>query len=202
MMITKVESISDGQLQRINNLIGEAFVTNELFHNWGPVPERHDDVLKYMEIYVDYTYRAGELYANEDLTGFIGLEDTVSAPVFPRLKMILRLFRAFEWKKVQSLLGFVRQISGSNALYARQRHLDILMVCVDPKQQGKGIATELVQFAKDQATEKQIPLLIDTDMREYADMYQHLGCTLYNTVTADNGVTRYSLVWQPQGNGT
>ena len=197
-MITRVECVSDGQLEQISRLIGEAFVPNELFRNWGPVPERHDDVLKYMEIYVDYTYRTGELYSNEDLTGFIGLEDTVSAPVFLRLKMIFRLFRTFGWKKVQRLLGFVRQISGSNAQYARQRHLDVLMVCVDPKQQGKGIATELVRFAKDQARGKGIPLLIDTDMREYADMYQHLGCTLYNTVTADNGVTRYSLVWQPQ----
>ena len=142
-MITRVEKITDGQLQQISRLIGEAFVTNDLFLNWGSVSQRHDDVLKYMEIYVDYTYRTGELYANEDLSGFIGLEDTGSLPVFPRLKMIARLFRAFGWKKVQSLLGFVRQISRSNALYARQRHLDVLMVCVDPKHQGKGIATEL-----------------------------------------------------------
>ena len=196
-MINRVESISEGQLRQISRLIGEDFVTNDLFLNWGSVSQRHDDVLKYMEIYVDYTYRTGELYANEDLSGFIGLEDTGSLPVFPRLKMIARLFRAFGWKKVQSLLGFVRQISRSNALYARQRQLDVLMVCVDPKHHGKGIATELVFFAKDQAKEKGIPLLIDTDMRDYADMYQHLGCTLYNTVTADNGVTRYSLVWQP-----
>ena len=45
------------------------------------------------------------------------------------------------------------------------------MVCVYPRQQGKGIATELVQFAKDQAQEKAIPLLVDTDMQEYAEMY-------------------------------
>lgn len=198
MMITKVEKLSDEQLQQISRMIGEAFVANELFRNWGPVPERHDDVLKYMKIYVEYAYQTGELFANEDLTGFIGLEDTFSAPVFPRLKMILRLFMTFGWKKVQRLLSFVRQISASNALYARQRHLDVLLVCVDPKRQGKGIATELVQFAKEQAKEKEIPLLIDTDMREYADMYQHLGCTLYNMVTADNGVTRYSLVWHEQ----
>ena len=32
-------------------------------------------------------------------------------------------------------------------------------------------------------------------MKDYADMYQHFGCELYNTVTADNGVTRYSLCY-------
>ena len=41
-----------------------------------------------------------------------------------------------------------------------------------------------------------IMLLFDTDMKEYAEMYKHFGCELYNTVTADNGVTRYSLCYK------
>ena len=72
------------------------------------------------------------------------------------------------------------------------------MVCVDPDHQGKGIASELIRFAKEQADAKGIPLLFDTDMKAYAEMYQHFGCELYNTVTADNGVTRYSLVYRKQ----
>lgn len=72
-------------------------------------------------------------------------------------------------EKGQSLPGFVRQISASNAPYARPRHPDVPLVCVDPKRQGKDIATELVQFAKGQAKERGIPLLIDTDMREFAE---------------------------------
>ena len=51
-------------------------------------------------------------------------------------------------------------------------------------------------FAKRQADALDIPLLFDTDMPAYAEMYQHLGCALYNTVTADNGVTRYSLCYR------
>ena len=38
-MITKLDWVSDGQLEQITRLIGEAFVPNELFHNWCPVPE-------------------------------------------------------------------------------------------------------------------------------------------------------------------
>ena len=60
---------------------------------------------------------------------------------------------------------------------------------------GEGIASELVRFAKKVSDKKGIPLLFDTDMKDYAEMYQHLGCELYNTVTADNGVTRYSLCY-------
>ena len=32
----------------------------------------------------------------------------------------------------------------------------------------------------------------------YAKMYEHLGCRLYNKVTADNGVTRYCLCYNTE----
>ena len=94
-------------------------------------------------------------------------------------------------------MGFANQISKSNEQYAKQRHIDALMVCVDKDHQGQGIASELITYAKEQAEAQGIPLLFDTDMKDYADMYRHFGCELYNSVTADNGVTRYSLCFQP-----
>ena len=194
-MISKVEKISEEQLQKIRVLVGEAFVTNELFHNWGTIPERREDVMKYMAFYVDYVYQAGELYANEDFTGFIGLEDSGNAHKLPRVKMLFRMLTGIKFSKLKSLVNFAKQIGGSNEKYAKQRHIDALMVCVDKEYQGKGIASELVQYAKNMSDELQIPLLFDTDMQNYALMYQHLGCELYNTVTADNGVTRYSLIY-------
>ena len=62
----------------------------------------------------------------------------------------------------------------------------------------RGIASELISFAEAKADELGVPLLFDTDMKEYADMYRHFGCELYNTVTADNGVTRYSLCYKSE----
>ena len=195
-MITKVSNISTEQLKRICTIIGEAFVTNELFHNWGDAEQRREYVMRYMEIYVGYVYRSGELYTNEEMTGFIGLEDSSHAPIMQRLKMIFKLFRSIKFSKIKSFLHFAKQISCSNARYAKQRHLDALMVCVEKTHQGQGIASELINFAKQRADELGVPLLFDTDMKEYSDMYRHFGCELYNTVTADNGVTRYSLCYK------
>ena len=76
------------------------------------------------------------------------------------------------------------------------RHIDALMVCVDKNCQGQGIASELIRYAQNMADETGVPLLFDTDMKPYAEMYQHFGCELYNTVTADNGVTRYCLCYK------
>ena len=197
-MIIKVENLTSTQLEHIRQVVGEAFVSNELFHNWGTEEERRDDVLKYMGIYVDYVYRAGELYANENMTGFIGLEDSGHKPVWPQLRMLFNLLLKIRLSKVKRLLDFAKQISGSNDRFAKQRHFDALMVCVDKDQQGKGIASELVRFAKEKADMAAIPLLFDTDMKVYAEMYQHFGCELYNSVTVDNGVTRYSLCYRPK----
>jgi GNAT superfamily N-acetyltransferase len=149
-----------------------------------------------MDIYVDYVYRAGELYANEDMTGFIGLEDSAAASVLPRGKMILRMFTSLPFARIKSFLHFAKQVGRSNERYAKLRHIDALMVCVDQAHQGQGIASELIRFAKEKADETGVPLLFDTDMEVYAQMYRHLGCELYNTVTADNGVTRYSLCYK------
>ena len=198
-MITKVEKLTSEQLEHIRQIVGEAFVSNELFHNWGTEEERRSDVLKYMGIYVDFVYQAGELYANEDMTGFIGLEDSGHKHAWPQIRMIFKMLVKIKLSKIKSLLSFVKQISGSNERYAKERHFDALMVCVDKDQQGKGIASELVRFAKEKADKAGIPLLFDTDMKAYAEMYQHFGCELYNSITADNGVTRYSLCYKPGG---
>jgi GNAT superfamily N-acetyltransferase len=194
-MIRKVEHISNEELKRIKEIVGEAFVTNELFYNWGTIEERREDVIKYMELYVDFVYEAGELYANDEFTGFIGLEDSDNANKLPQIKMLIKMMFKIRYSKLKSLVSFAKQISKSNEKYAKTRHIDALMVCVDKKHQGKGIASELINFAKDMSDEHSIPLLFDTDMKEYADMYQHFGCKLYNTVKADNGVTRYSLCY-------
>ena len=194
-MITKLKNITPKQLNNISNIIGEAFVSNEMFRNWGAIEERHDDVITYMSIYVDYVYHAGELYSNEDMTGFIGLEDTARKPILLRLKMLFRMIRRLRFSRIRSLISFVKQIDKADNLFVNKRHIDTLMVCVKKDHQGQGIATELVDFAKRKAKINKIPLLFHTDMPSYAEMYKHLGCRLYNEVTADNGVTRYCLCY-------
>ena len=80
-------------------------------------------------------------------------------------------------------LGHIKQIKDGNSRYIGSPYLAVLMVCVSKDNQGKGLARELVDFAKQKASEKQIPILFDTDMKDYAEMYQHMGCELYNSKT-------------------
>ncbi len=195
MDISLVENLTDDELDKIKRQIGKAFVTNELFHNWGSYEQRADTVMTYISNYVDCVYKSKALYSNKERTGFIGLQNSQNALIMPQLKMLFRMLCKIKFSKLRSLMSFINQIKSGNEKYSKSHHLEILMVCVDESHQGKGIATELVAFAKKQSDELGLPLLFDTDMEAYAEMYQHLGCELYNEKTADNGVTRYNLVY-------
>lgn len=190
------ENISKYELGEIKRMIGEAFVTNELFHEFGDINTRKELVLRYMDIYLDYVYESGALYTTDDRKGAIGFISSKKAPVFPQVKMLIRLLFAIPFKNMKRFLGHVKQISNSNSLYASKPHIDILFVCVNKECQGNGYAKFLVQTAKEYAVKEQLPLLFDTDMEKYARIYEHYGCELYNQTTASNGITRYNLVWK------
>lgn len=190
-----LENISTEELNRIKKIVGEAFITNELFHEFGDVYERRALVMKYMDIYVDYVYQIKALYATEDGNAFIGIAYSDQEPLLPTIKMLSGLIKNIPFSVLKKYMHHVNQISDSNKIYAGKLHVDILMVCVSSKYQGKGYTRKLVEFAKEKAAIRKIPLLFDTDMERYAKIYQHYGCELYNKKIADNGVVRYNLVW-------
>lgn len=196
----KVEKISREELQKIKQDIGEAFVTNELFHEFGNVSDRQELVMKYMDAYVQFVYESGCLYRTKDGKGYIGLAFSKDTYFLPQMKMLFRMICFIPRKVLGRFMKHIRQISGCNQKYAKQPHVEVLMVCVKKDCQGQGVSRKMVEYAKEMAVRYRVPLLFDTDMKDYAQIYEHLGCTLYNQVTADNGVTRYSLVWESVSN--
>ncbi|MDD5994379.1 MAG: GNAT family N-acetyltransferase [Clostridiales bacterium] len=196
MKIGLLADVSKEELFEIKQMIGEAFVTNELFHEFGELDKRRELVYKYMDIYTDYVYESKAMYITEDYKGVVGFTHSKNAPLFPRLKMLFRIVGAIPLKTLKKFMGHVKQIDNSNKLYSKKTHIDILFVCVDKDCQGKGYAKHLIEVAKEYARKENLPLLFDTDMERYAQIYIHYGCKLYNQTTASNGVTRYNLVWE------
>ena len=191
-----LENISKQELNSIKELIGEAFVSNELFHEFGDIQSRKALVMKYMNVYVDYVYESNALYATSDRKAFIGLIYSDKQPIIPKVKMLFRIISLIPFSILKKYMNHVKQIANQNKKYSSEVHVDILFICVSKEYQGKGYARQLVDFAKKQAENRKVPLLLDTDMEKYAGIYQHYGCELYNKKTADNGVTRYNLVWK------
>lgn len=193
----RVENISNKELIEIKQKVGEAFITNELFHEFGTIEERRDDVMKYMSYYVQYMYETKSLYQNDDGTAYIGVCYSKEEKFWPQMKMLWGIIRAVPFSKLKQMLTQVKQNTNGNKIYTKNPYIEILMVCVSKQAQGKGYSRELVEFAKEKARFHNCPLLFDTDMKDYAEIYQHFGCELYHQCTASNGVTRYNLVWHP-----
>lgn len=194
-----VENIAREELMQIKQQIGEAFISNELFHEFGTIEERKESVLQYMDCYVQYVYDTKSLYQNDDETAFIGLCYSQEEKFAPQLKMLWKILWSVPFSKLKGMLGQIKENTDGNKIYTNNPYIEILMVCVSKEEQGKGLTRELVAFAKESARKHKCPLLFDTDMKKYADIYQHYGCELYNESTASNGVTRYNLVWKPTG---
>lgn len=191
-----VENISLEELDEISYLIGEAFVNNDLFYEFGDIKERRNLVLKYMEAYVKCAYASKTLYKSDDGKGFIGLCYSDEKHYFLQLIMMIKIIQIIPFKVMKRFIKQIKAIADGNKEYTTSTYLEVLMVCVRKEYQGQGKAKELVDFAKEKASSRNVPLLLGTDMEAYAKMYQHLGCKLYNTKTALNGVTRYNLVWK------
>lgn len=109
---------------------------------------------------------------------------------------MIKIIQIIPFKVMKRFIKQIKAIADGNKEYTTSTYLEVLMVCVRKEYQGQGKAKELVDFAKEKASSRNVPLLFGTDMEAYAKMYQHLGCKLYNTKTALNGVTRYNLVWK------
>lgn len=192
-----VKNISPLKYKELKDSIAEAFVSNELFREFGNLEERRSDVLSYMSHYVDFVYNAGCLYWNEQRNAYIGLCYSEDKHFLLKLKMLFGILRDVPFPKLKRMLRQIKDNAFPDNPYFKDPYLEVLMVCVAPEVQGQGYSRELICFAQHMAKEKNCPLLIDTDMSQYAAMYQHYGCELYRTATACNGVTRYNIVWKP-----
>lgn len=192
-----VENLSKEQLKEISSQIGEAFVTNDLFHEFGTINDRKELVLKYMDACVTCVYESKTLYCSDDHKGYIGLAYSDNKKMLPQIKMLFKLIWRLPFPITKKFLGHIKQIIHGNEAYTKNTYLEILMVCVRKEYQKQGVTRELFEFAQRKAKDRMVPMLVDTDMEDYAKIYQHYGCNLYNTITASNGITRYNLVWDP-----
>lgn len=193
-----VENLSATELQNIKNLIGEAFVSNKLFTELGDEQSRRDIVLKYMDAYVDFVYKSKALYCSDDKNAFIGLNKSCDKNFVQQIILILKIFFIIPKKSRKNFFKHINQITVGDKQYSKCEFIEVLMVVVDKNHQGKGYAKQLINFAKSMANDNKIPVLVNTDMEAYKDIYVHYGFEFYNKITAFNGITRFNLVWKPK----
>ncbi len=116
MKIKLLKDVSKSELAEIKKMVGEEFITNELFHEFGNIEDRRELVMKYMDIYTDYVYESKALYVTEDYKGVVGFIHSKKAPVYPQMKMLIRLLKVIPFKTLKKFMSHIRQISDSKKI--------------------------------------------------------------------------------------
>ena len=195
--VRRIQNPTESELREIRRIAGESFAGDELFRELGEGAERTERIMVYMSHYVDYCVACGMLFGNDEDNGFVAISDSRSEHPLATARLFRKLKRALPRREYRALNAFSEQVATPPLPYAGYAHLEMLMLCVDAPQRGRGLGRELVEYSQSMADREGLPLLVDTDMPGNCEMYQHLGCELYNTTTAKNGVTRYNLVYKP-----
>lgn len=127
MEITLIDNVSKSELAEIKKMIGEAFITNELFHEFGDINDRKELVMKYMDIYTDYVYESKALYGTENHKGIVGFIHSKKASVYPQLKMLIRLLKVIPFKTLKSICHILSKLQ---ALISSMLQNPILIFCL------------------------------------------------------------------------
>ncbi len=181
----------------IHRIMGESFAGDEVFRAFDVDGRKRELVCAYMAHYVDFAIACKKLYANEERNGFVVLNRENTSHPFREMQLDRKLRSSIPHRCLDGLEEFATEVADTTSTYRSNPYLELLNLCVDESQRGQGLGKAIVEFCKGQAHAQGVPLIIDTDMPNNRDMYLHMGCELYRTFEASNGVTRYNLVWLP-----
>lgn len=114
-----VQNISNKELNQIAETIGEAFVTNNLFNEFGNISKRRELVLKYMKAYVKFVYRSHSLYQSDDCQAFIGLSFSDKKAIIPQIKLLFSLVKIIPFETNKRFIKFIKEKKRRYYIYKR-----------------------------------------------------------------------------------
>ena len=191
-----LKNASPQELSEIKRIAGEAFADDHIFDAFGTGAHRYRLVHTYMNCYVDYAYRSKILYTNSELTGAVALLQSGREKTFPTIRLLHQLKKNIPANEYERFMDYSAQVSSMQDRWHHMDYLEMLMLCVEPKLQGQGIGRQFMEFAKQQCRKLERIMIIDTDMPNNCQIYQHMGAQLIDTKQGSNGNTRYNLVWR------
>ncbi len=160
-----------------------------------------DDLHVYIDAIVRAAYRNGMLYAtSKDHEGFMVLsgEGAGSIGFIDGMKMILAEKKALGgWKKMKEFVSASFSDGGSietRMRKAKRKFIRIEVLVVLKEYQKQGFMRQMMEYAYQIADERKVPVILDTDDRNKALRYQHLGMTLDRVRNCGGKYHLYDLI--------
>ena len=204
-VMIKLRGLDEDQIREISRQIADAFYDYE--YNEEDIglirfiPTR-EDMFTYIHAIVRAAYRSGVLYttskrregylmlSGEGAGGTVGFVDGI--------KMIAAEKKALGG--IQNMKQFIDAcFSDGGTIETRMRKekrkfLRIEMLVVRKEFQGQGYMRRMMDFAYALAEERRIPVILDTDDRDKASRYEHLGMKLDRVRSCGERFHMYDLI--------
>ena len=155
----------------------------------------------YMNAIVRAAYKSGLLYTTSDRhEGFLVLsgEGTGSVGFVDGIRMILAEKQALGgFRKMKEFIGACFCDGGSietRMRKAKRKFLRIEMLAVRPEYQRQGYMRKMLEYTYRLAESRGVPVILDTDDRDKASRYEHLGMKLDRIRTCDDKFHMYDLI--------
>ena len=201
----KLVGLSDEQVSEISRRVADAFFDYE--YNKEDIGllkfiSSRDDMFTYMDAIVRAAYKSGVLYTTSDRQeGYLMLSGEGAGGAIGFLdgmKMVAAEKRALggfgNMKKFISACFCDGGTIETRMQKAKRKFLRIEMLVVRKEFQGQGFMRKMMEFTYRLADKKQVPVILDTDDKDKAARYEHLGMKLDRVRSCGERFHMYDLI--------
>ena len=200
----KLDGLKRDEIVEISHQIADAFYNYKYSEeDMGLIKfiKTRDDMFTYMNAITQAAYNSGVLYATSDRhEGYLMLSGKGAGSVkfFDGIKMIMA--------EKKALGGFSKMKAFINACFAegstietrmrkaKRAFIRVEMLVVRPEYQGQGYMRKMLEHVYELADKEGVPVILDTDDKDKAKRYEHLGMTLDRIRNCEEGFHMYDLI--------
>lgn len=197
----RIENLSQEELEETGRKIGAAFV-----HETGPFSdyftEREASI--YFTCLCQMAVSSHCLYELSDEKGYLIAWRKHHGPsFFQKLLFSLRISMKMDMNRMQKYMDVLKPWKDYEEKYRWEKdYIDLFMVCIPLKEQGKGNLRKLLKESMKIAEEKNIPCILDTDSERKMKKYRHIGFTVTDDLVLPDGNHMYTMEYRPESEKT
>lgn len=162
-----------------------------------------DHIRKYLEITLETSSKLGWIYAvGDNREAYISIDTIHENPkISILLKHLLRLIKAVG---IKDLMSLAKHMKGDGIPLAeklkreKKPYIHVEMLVVRKEYRKKGFMRKTLDVALQMADEKGIPCILETDERNKAKRYEHLGMNLYQVRKKGSKTSFYDMIYYPK----
>lgn len=202
-----LENLSESEIKEVSRHVSDSFYDYEYCSEdlgLKKYIKNLDDMFVYINAIVYAAYKSGLLYAtSENREGymFIAGDGIGSIGFVPGMKMIFAEKKALGGFK--NLKKFVSaSFSDGNSIETRMRKakrkfIRIEVLAVRKEYQRQGFMRQMMEYVYHIADENKLPVILDTDDKDKALRYEHLGMKLERVRNCGEKYHMYDLIREP-----